>query len=315
MTSIKVVNAAVAVLRAADGKVLLAKRPEGKPWAGWWEFPGGKIEDGETAFEALQRELHEELGTEAVVAYPWITRTFDYPDKTVKLHFFTIPQWTTEPHGKEGQLLSWELPDQLTVSPMLPANEPVLHALCLPDVYAITNFTEMGHTGFFHALKAALDMGLKLIQVREKSLSGPDLEKFASEVIALAKPYQAKVMINADVDLAKRLGADGVHLPSHQLMTFTEKPVGLLLAASCHTQAEMLQAQKLGADFVVLAPVLPTASHPGALVLGWQQFSALLKDSAMPVYALGGMQPQDMQTALEHGAHGISMQRAIWQSN
>lgn len=99
MSKREVVDAAVAVLMRPNGQVLLGKRPEGKPWAGWWEFPGGKIEQGESAFHALQRELDEELGTRAIEAYPWLTRTFDYPEKTVKLHFFMVRRWTDEPHG------------------------------------------------------------------------------------------------------------------------------------------------------------------------------------------------------------------------
>lgn len=312
MSSNKVVNAAVAVLQSADGKVLLAQRPEGKPWAGWWEFPGGKIEEGETAFEALQREMHEELGTEALIAYPWITRTFAYPDKTVKLHFFMIPNWTTEPHGKEGQQLSWQFPQALTVAPMLPANEPVLQALSLPEVYAITNLAEMGHDAFFHALKIKLQAGLKLIQVREKALSSDALHEFAHEVIAMAKPYGAKVLINSDIELAQKLGVVGVHLSSAQLMHLAEKPSDLLVAASCHNEDEMQQAEKLGLDFVVLSSVLPTLSHPDAEPLGWKRFSELLKDRPFPVYALGGMKLANLSVAREHGAHGICMQRAIW---
>ena len=86
----KVVNVAAAVLLREDGMVLLASRPEGKGWAGWWEFPGGKIEEGETSFQALVREIDEELGVQVLEAYPWLTRTFDYPEKTVKLHFFIV---------------------------------------------------------------------------------------------------------------------------------------------------------------------------------------------------------------------------------
>ncbi|MEO8418875.1 MAG: Nudix family hydrolase [Methylophilaceae bacterium] len=311
MTATKTVDAAVAVLLRQDGQVLLAQRPAGKPWAGWWEFPGGKIEEGESPYHALQRELEEELGTQAVEASPWLTRSFDYPEKTVKLHFFIVRRWTDEPHGREGQQLVWQSPANLTVSPMLPANEPILSALTLPSVYAITNLAEMGEAVFFAQLNKALDCGLRLIQVREKYLSAWELKVFAARVIALAKPYTAKVLINADIGLARELHADGVHLTANQLMALQSKPEDLLCGASCHNAVELAQAQGLALDFVVLAPVMPTLSHPDAQPLGWQNFMQLIKDYSLPVYALGGLQPQDLATAWECGAHGIAMQRAI----
>lgn len=306
------VDAAVAVLVRADGRVLLGRRPEGKPWAGWWEFPGGKIEDGEGALHGLQRELDEELGTQATEVYPWLTRSFDYPEKTVNLHFFMVRGWTVKPHGREGQELSWQDPAALTVGPMLPANEPILAALMLPPVYAITNLGETGEQEFLTQLQQALKQGLKLIQVREKQLARDALYRFAGTVLELARPHGARVLINSNVGLARELGANGVHLSSSQLMALRAKPEGLLCAASCHSAAELAQAEKLGLDFVVLGPVLPTRSHPEAVSMGWENFAQLAENRALPVYALGGLQLKDMETAWKAGAHGIAMQRGVW---
>jgi 8-oxo-dGTP diphosphatase len=96
-------------------------------------------------------------------------------------------------------------------------------------------------------------------------------------------------------------------------MQLQAKPEGLLCAASCHTAEELAQAEKLGLDFVVMGPVLPTRSHPDALTLGWEGFAGLIQDYPLPVYALGGLQPRDLQTAWRAGAHGIAMQRALWE--
>lgn len=306
------VDAAVAVLIKPDGQVLLGQRPQGKPWAGWWEFPGGKIEEGESALHALQRELDEELGTQATEVYPWLMRSFDYPEKTVRLHFFMVRGWTEEPHGREGQQLSWQNPAALTVGPMLPANEPILAALMLPPVYAITNLAESGEEQFLSQLEGALKRGLRLIQIREKQLARDALYRFAEKVIKLAQPYQARVLLNGNVGLARELGADGVHLTSTQLMALHAKPEELLCAASCHNEAELMQAQKRNLDFVVLGPVLPTQSHPGMETMGWERFAQLALNLPLPVYALGGLQPQDLNRAWQAGAHGIAMQRGVW---
>lgn len=308
----EIVEAAVAVIVREDGQVLLGQRPEGKPWAGWWEFPGGKIEDGETPFHALQRELHEELGIEAVEVYPWLTRTFAYPERTVKLRFFTVRQWRGEPHGRENQQLSWQSPAAVTVGPLLPANEPIMGALRLPPVYAITNFQEMGEQRFFAALEHALDQGVRLIQVREKQLVPRALEAFARRVVSMAASCGARVLLNGDISMAQAIGADGVHLSAARLMAMQQKPEGLMYAASCHDANELTHAANLGLDFVLLSPVMRTLSHPDAAPLGWHGFSALIHEYPLPVYALGGLQAGDMVTAWTQGAHGIAMQRAVW---
>lgn len=312
MTPHETVEAAVAVILREDGQVLLGQRPEGKPWSGWWEFPGGKIEPGETPFHALQRELHEELGIEAVEAFPWLTRTFAYPERTVKLRFFTVRKWNGEPHGRENQQLSWQHPASVTVGPLLPANEPIMGALRLPAVYAITNLAELGEQRFFATLENALDQGVRLIQVREKQLDPDALEMLARKVVRFCQPCGARVILNGEVSIARKVGADGVHLSATRLMSMPRKPEDLLCAASCHNTEELAQAARLALDFVLLSPVMRTLSHPDTVPLGWPQFRHLTQEYPLPVYALGGLQPADISSAWLHGAHGIAMQRAVW---
>lgn len=308
----KVVDVVAAVIVQPDGRFLLARRPDGKPYAGYWEFPGGKVEAGESLFQALARELHEELGIEVKHAYPWLVRHFDYEHASVKLHFFRVVAWTGEPHGKESQLLAWQMPGSVDVAPLLPANGPILSALELPAIFAVSNVAEMGEELFMARLAATLENGLRLIQLREKSLAPADLERVARRVVALARPYGAKVLINADARLAEAVGADGVHLPAAALMRLDARPRTGLVGASCHSSAEMERASELGLNYVLLGAVLPTLSHPGAPALGWEAFAALIKDYPLPVYALGGMSPAHLETAWAAGAHGIAMLRGAW---
>lgn len=319
-----VTNVAVGVIARGNGLVLLAERPTGKGWAGYWEFPGGKVEANETPEQALKREIHEELGITVTQSYPWITRTFDYeaqydvngqmesPAKAVKLHFFMVTAWEGEPFGLEKQTISWQNPEKLTVAPILPANEPVLNALSLPTIYAITNLKELGEEAFFDCLKQALSKGLMMVQVREKQLEGEDLELFAEQIIEISAPYETKVLLNEHLTLAFRLGAKGVHLTALQLMQMQQKPEGLLCGASCHNADELAHAEKLHLDYVTLSPVQVTLSHAETEPLGWVQFAALIANYPLPVYALGGLDASDLHTARLYGAHGVAMLRGAW---
>jgi len=119
------VDVAVGVLIDADGRFLLTSRPEGKVYAGYWEFPGGKLERGETVEEALRRELHEEIGITIGHAEPWKIELVDYPHARVRLHFCKVFQWTGEFEMRERQAMAWQrLPVQ--VQPVLPGTLPVL---------------------------------------------------------------------------------------------------------------------------------------------------------------------------------------------
>jgi 8-oxo-dGTP diphosphatase len=306
------IEVAAAVIFRADGRFLLAQRPPGKVYAGYWEFPGGKIEDGETAESALRRELREELGIEVRRAYPWITRDYDYPHAAVRLRFFRVVEWCGELHGKEAQQFTWEAAHAPTVTPMLPANGPVLRSLALPEVYGISNAAELGRDEFLRRLDRALAAGLRLVQIREKELPRDELGALTAAAVRLARRHGARVLVNDDADLARECGADGVHLPSARLMGLRARPDFDLVGASCHDAPQLEQAVKAGADFVVLGPVKPTLSHPGGATLGWERFAALIADYPLPVYALGGMEPADREPAWRAGAHGIAMMRGAW---
>jgi 8-oxo-dGTP diphosphatase len=196
---------------------------------------------------------------------------------------------------------------------LLPANHDILAALNLPQVYAITHASRYGEDAFMERLRTALDRGVRLLQVRERDMPVAEMTRFTGRVVALAREYGAQVLINGDVDIAQTTGADGVHLQAGQLMQHQTPPATRLWAASCHNREELLHAARLGADLVVLSPVLPTPSHPGAPTLGWDTFAELCLDLPMPVFALGGMQLDMLETAMTHSAHGVALLSGIWQ--
>ena len=122
-------HVAAGILRDGDGQVLISERLCDGPFNGLWEFPGGKIVDGESAIEALRRELVEELGIDVAEAEPYMTLRHEYPDRIVSLEFFLVTDWRGEPRGREGQALRWLHPSDLDHDVLLPADAPVIDAL------------------------------------------------------------------------------------------------------------------------------------------------------------------------------------------
>jgi len=296
---------AAAVIQRADGTFLLAQRPAGKVYAGYWEFPGGKIEPGEAADRALARELREELGIEACTSFPWLTRDYTYPHAQVRLNFFRVTAWKGDPHPKEQQAIAWQRCDAPFVAPMLPANAPVLAALALPHEYAITDAESRGTREMLSRVRARLAQGLKLIQVRDRGLT--DRDELVRDVVRLAHRHGARVLVSGAPG-----SGDGVHLTAAQLMALPERPRTGLAAASCHSAEELRRAMALNLDFAVLGPVKPTPSHPGARLLGWDGFARIASGASIPVYAIGGLTRRDLDAAWRAGAHGLAMISGAW---
>jgi len=307
-----IVRVAVAVLLRPDGRVLLAQRLSGTPYPGYWEFPGGKLEGGESAFAALGRELDEELGITILRASPWLVRRYVYAHAHVELHFFRVFAWRGEPHGRNGQAIAWQAPSAPEVAPLLPANAPVFAALGLPPIYGISMAEDWGEEVFLQRAGKAIAGGLRLIELREKSWPTQRLERLAQRLLELTRDTPTRVLLNGEEALALRLGCAGVHWTSAALRRARERPAGMLCAASCHDETELGRAGELELDFAVLGPVKPTPSHPQAVPLGWARTASLLQRARLPVYALGGLTPADLDTAMEHGAHGVALRRAAW---
>ena len=299
------IEVAAAVIERPDGSFLLAQRPEGKVYAGWWEFPGGKVHPGETAADALEREVHEELGLTVVKAYPWVTRVHVYEHGTVMLNFFRVVEWRGDPDPRENQAFVWQQPGTPVVEPMLPANGPVLASLALPLEYAVTDAQAIGMDLQLQRMEARFKEGLRLVQVRDRDFWERSRLIFVAK--RMAKEYGARVLVSGGP------AADGIHFTAEQLMSLRSRPKESgLMAASCHDVMELGHAMAIGLDFAVLGPVKPTESHPGAKTLGWEGFRRIAAGASIPVYAIGGLQREDLDEARRAGAHGLAMIRGAW---
>jgi 8-oxo-dGTP diphosphatase len=309
----KPVDVAVGVLIRPDGSFLIAQRPPGKPMAGYWEFPGGKVEPGESIFDALRREFKEELGITITKAHPWAQRLFVYPHATVNLHYWRVFVWVGAPRALEAQAFDWDYIDVVRTEPWLPGALPLKRWLQLPKVYAISNAAEMGISNFLKRLDQRLEAKtLQLLQLREKTIGGSAFAKLFAEVRARAREHRVRLLVNSDHPETYWSQADGVHCTSRMLMAALSKPDCEWCAASCHDAAEIARAGELDFDFTVLGPVKPTATHRGANELGWEGFSSNAASTRIPVYALGGLGLADLPQAISHGAQGIAAMRAGW---
>ena len=316
-TTPAIVDVAVGVLIRGDGSFLLAQRPEGKPMAGYWEFPGGKLEPGESIFDAMVREFDEELGLHIVRAQPWVQRVVTYPHATVRLHFWRSfgegRGWRQEPRSREGQDYRWERLDRLTTEPWLEGALPVKRWMLLPSKYAISNASALGVDPFLDALDRHLaDGSVALLQLREPAMGEAAFAPLFDAVKARCTQYGARLLVNSGHPKTYWSLSDGVHLSSRHLMHVDARPNVDWCFASVHDAAELAKAGALGLDAAVLGPVGPTASHPDAELLGWTGFAAITRSTAIPVYALGGLAAGDLDAARDAGGHGVAMIRAAW---
>lgn len=307
------IHVACGVLCHPDGRVLMAQRPEGKVAAGWWEFPGGKIEAGESPRQALARELHEELGIELRAARPLIRFAHDYSNRRVVLDTWLVTAFDGEPVSREAQAFRWLPVAELALQhPVLPTVAPIAMALRLPSHYVFT--PPQAELPQLLAGMARLPEA-SLLRLRRPALDDERYARLARELLPAVRRAGHSLMLDRAPELVRQLGAFGWHADSQRLRALSARPDELpLCIASVHDAAELLRARQLGFDAAVLGPVRPTASHPGAATLGWDGFAALRSEHALPVYALGGLAPDQLDTAQQHYAQGVAGIAAYWSS-
>ncbi|SDT93336.1 Nudix family hydrolase [Halopseudomonas salegens] len=313
------IHVVAAVIRNHQQQILLARRPEHAHQGGLWEFPGGKLEQGESPYAGLCRELHEELGIQVSQARPLLDISHDYPDKQIRLDVWLVEAFSGEPHGAEGQPVRWVNQQELAQYPLPAANVPIVNAARLPECYLITPDLH-SIVDLVPAIERAIDSGQRLIQIRQTQWSEQTYRQ-ASEQLVARFGDQVTFMLKGPQPLS--LPGCGWHLTARQLTHMAANPesgTALLarcegpIAASCHNAEELGMAEQLGLDFATLSPLLPTASHAQATPIGWTAAAELLKGVNMPVYLLGGLKPADCSLAFQHGAQGIAAIRGLWPS-
>jgi 8-oxo-dGTP diphosphatase len=309
----KIVHVVAGVIRDARGRILLARRTEGRDLSGLWEFPGGKVEPGETPEAALARELREELGVRAIVGAAIIDVPQRYPHKRLRLDVREIASWSGMPRGLDGQALAWVPPRKLVDYPMPPADRPVVAALLQPAEVLVTPTPGTDDAVWLQGLRASIQAGVRRVQLRAPGIDAARWRALVANAAALCRESGVEALLNGDAALAREHGL-GLHLRAGQLPAFDAamRMPGTPLAASCHDAADLQRAAALGCDFVVLGAVLPTPSHPGVAGIGWAGFAALREDSDLPIYAIGGLGRGDLAAARAHGAQGIAAIRGLW---
>lgn len=310
-TSIHVMAGAIG---NADGQILVTRRPDHVHQGGLWEFPGGKLEPGEQPEQGLFRELQEELGIQVQASRPLIRIHHDYGDRRVLLDVRRVSVYSGVPSGLEGQPLAWLHPEAMDPRHFPAADRPIITALRLPELLLVTGGDASDPAVFLRRLGLSLERGVRLVQLRAHELDVTAYRRLAHGAFALCESAGARLLLNRDPSEVEDVPRHGLHLRGGILAGLAGRPGrdADLVGASCHDHEELQRAAARGLDYALLSPLRPTASHPESAPLGWTRFAELVEAVPLPVYALGGLAPQDLGEAFQHGAQGIAAIRGLW---
>ncbi len=304
----EVLHVIVGILINKKTEVLISKRANNTHLAGMWEFPGGKLEPGETRHQGLSRELREELGIDVTRAEPLIRIHHQYPERNVLLDVWKVIEYSGQASGCEQQPLQWVLPERLHQYNLPPADRPVLKALSLPEHYVVLDADRQTANALHKQIHNNAKQHCSLFLLRSKALGVEQYDDLARDLIRLARQLNVRLLLNSTAQHVVASGAAGLHLSAQAASCLDYRPLdeNYLLGVSCHHSSELAIAEQLNADFALLSPVQHTASHPDTTPLGWEQFSHLLDMVNLPVYALGGLGVTDITQAKRYGAQGVA---------
>lgn len=297
----KPIEVVAAVIRDEQGNILIAQRAKDKHQGGKWEFPGGKVESGESRRSALSRELNEELGIEVGHSKRLISTYHEYEDKSIYLDVYEITQWDGNAHGREGQPVKWVKPKALGDYDFPAANKPIIEAAMLPKFIKILKPVVTSESFEKQAL-AALQarQAFVLHNFKETELTHQQL----SWLLDVAQQHEVEVILESPPPLVRN--DYNLHLNNEELLKAQVKPEARRVSATCNTPGELFKAQHLGLDFIFIGPVLMNLKDNNQQVLGWPAFQSLVGRVNIPAYAVGGLNEKDLELAREYGAQGIA---------
>jgi len=304
MPAIKTIKAVVGILYSKNNtQILITKRRKNQFMPNYWELPGGKIETGEDEEDALARELQEELGIKTLRISLKHVMTHHYKDKTVNLSIYNVESYKGNVAGTEGQDVRWCNLQNLSNYKLLPTMRIIINRIRLPEYYWITP-DERDPELLLQKCQNHLITGAKIIQLRSKDLIE---HSYIGKIHNLCQSYEARLILNVPNKTFKE-PCDGWHLTSEELLKYSKRPCAnnKLLGASAHNMKEAKYAETISVDYISLAPIEETPSHPNATPLGWEVAKDIVSKSNLPVYLLGGMGRDSLGRALKIRAQGIA---------
>jgi len=304
MPAIKTIKAVVGILYSKNNtQILITKRRKNQFMPNYWELPGGKIETGEDEEDALARELQEELGIKTLRISLKHVMTHHYKDKTVDLSIYNVESYKGNVAGTEGQDVRWCNLQNLSNYKLLPTMRIIINRIRLPEYYWITP-DERDPELLLQKCQNHLITGAKIIQLRSKDLIE---HSYIGKIHNLCQSYEVRLILNVPNKTFKE-PCDGWHLTSDELLNYKKRPCAnnKLLGASAHNMKEAKYAETISVDYISLAPIEETPSHPNATPLGWEVAKDIVSKSNLPVYLLGGMGRDSLGRALKIRAQGIA---------
>jgi 8-oxo-dGTP diphosphatase len=304
------IEVAAGVLRDHRGRVLVGQRVARDLYYGKWEFPGGKLEPGESPEQALKRELQEELGIEIAGAEPLIQISHDYPDRKVRLNVLEVTSYSGRPRGREGQAVKWIEPTELSTLDFLEANKPIMTAVELPGYVCVTDLSRSGTDQALSCIDALISKSVPAIVlvgrmpvIWKKSVR---YQSFVNRLLSRTRDSCVSIHLNGDLQLAVSLGAQGVHLDDGLIMQDLVRsiPGDMRIGTSCRNELEIRRAGELDLDYIFIGPVGETGK-PSRTKLGWTGFSDLASGARVPAYASGGVSVSDRDVARQLGGQGV----------
>ena len=307
----------VGIVMNSRDEILVMERRADRHLGGHAEFPGGKLEAGESPEAALQRELKEELDIDMCRCRPLIQIPYSYADRNVFLDVFRVTEYSGRARSVEGQEIGWKSVPDLDGMRFPKANHGILRALQLPGLIPVTPDAGQVQDFLKHFEDTVRQNSVSLVHFRSHELEPLHYLQLAGDCLQICHRHQVRLVLNAEASSLEQVDAAGVHLTSRRLGAVETRPRDkkCLVSASCHTLDEVLHASKAGLDYLFLGPVREKTSGGPVEPLGWKHFARLARHSAIPVYAIGGMGPADIDVAIAHGGQGVAAIRAAWQSN